>query len=72
MADRNYAGNSGLSAAFGAIKSALNSKVDKVVNKDVVNTDVENMLCDKTTNGTYVLKATVSSGTVTYSWEADE
>lgn len=71
MADRKYAGQSGLSAVFGAIKSAMNGKVDKITGKDIVNPSVENMLCDKTTNGTYVLKATVSSGTVTYSWEND-
>ena len=71
MADKKYAGISGLSAAFSAIKAAINEKVDKVNGKNVVDTRVENMLCNKTTNGTYVLKATVSSGTVTYHWEPD-
>lgn len=69
--DNNYAGNSGLSAIIGAIKSSLNSKVDKAYGKDIVNPDVENMICTESTDGTYVLKATVSSGIVTYSWEPE-
>lgn len=69
--DKNYAGNNGLSAIIGAIKSSLNSKVDKAYGKDIVNPDVENMICTESTDGTYVLKATVSSGTVTYSWEPE-
>lgn len=71
MADKSYAGNSGLSAAFSAIKASINEKVDKVNGKGLVNPNVEQMLCNKVTNGTYVLKATVSNGTVTYSWEAE-
>lgn len=70
--DKKYAGEGGLSAIFGAIKSSLNGKVDKVSGKDIVNPDVEDMLCSETTDGTYVLKATVSSGTVTYSWEPEQ
>lgn len=70
--DKKYAGESGLSAIFGAIKSSLNGKVDKVSGKDIVNPDVEDMLCSETTDGTYVLKATVSSGVVTYSWEPEQ
>ncbi len=69
--DSNYAGNDGLSAIIGAIKSSLNSKVDKAYGKDIVNPNVENMICTESTDGTYVLKATVSSGIVTYSWELE-
>lgn len=72
MADKNYAGSNGLSAAFSAIKAALNEKVDKVNGKGLVNPNVEQMVCNRTTNGTYVLKATVYNGSVTYSWESDE
>lgn len=72
MADKKYAGISGLSAAFSAIKAAINEKVDKINGKGLVNPKVEQMICDKTTNGTYVLKATVLNGSVTYSWESDE
>lgn len=72
MSDNNYAGRNGLSAAFAAIKASINEKVDKINGKGLVNPKVEQMICDKTTNGTYVLKATVSNGSVTYSWESDE
>lgn len=71
MADKKYAGNDSLPTILSAIKSSLNSKVDKVNGKDVVDTNVESMLCNNTTNGTYVLKATVSNGSVTYSWESE-
>lgn len=70
--DKHFAGDSGLSAILGAIKSSLNSKVDKANGKDIVNPTVENMICTESTNGTYILKATVNNGIVTYSWEAEE
>ena len=39
MPDKNYAGNSGLSAVFGVIKSALNNKVDKEAGKGLSTND---------------------------------
>lgn len=39
MPDKNYAGNSGLSAVFGAIKSVLNNKVDKEAGKGLSTND---------------------------------
>lgn len=68
MADNKYAGEGGLSAILAQIKASINEKVDKVNGKGLVNTDVESMLCNESTSGTYVLKATVSDGNVTYSW----
>jgi hypothetical protein len=70
-ADRKYLGNSGASSVFAQIKSALLGKVDKKNGKDVVDTSVEDLLCTESTNGTYVLVATVNNGTVTYSWERE-
>lgn len=38
----------------------------------MTNKDITNIVkCNETTNGTYTLKATVSSGVVTYAWTAD-
>lgn len=68
MADKRYAGLNGLSAVFAQIKAAINEKVTKVSGKDVVNVEVENLLCDEQTDGSYVLTAVVSSGMPTYNW----
>lgn len=76
-----YATNAGNATSATNATNAINAdKATKDANGDVINTTYQKasekdtkagyVHCDQTANGSYILVATVSNGSITYSWQA--